>query len=165
MRLFRHLRLLCVSLLFSLACIAESQTSVGALRFVGDGENSTRYSTQLSFKRGEFSGILLMKMEGDTILGSLVNEFGIKAFDFTCKATECSKPPKVKLLNVLGVIDKWYIRKVISDDLGWLFCHSESTTEGKRTLSIEADTIRLDNDKYHVSYSFTPLITEDATVQ
>ena len=162
---YRHLRLLCVSLLLTLTYIfSEAQTSVGALCFAGEGE-TTRYSASLSFKRGEFSGVLLTKMEGDTILGSLVNEFGIKAFDFTCQVAKDGKHPKVKLLNVLGMIDKWYIRRVISADLSWLFCHSESITEGKRTLSIEADTVRLDNDKYHISYSFTPLTTEDATVQ
>ncbi len=46
--------------------------------------------------------------------GALINEFGLKMFDFTCTADKC------QLINVVAMIDKWYIKKTIAGDVQFM---------------------------------------------
>ena len=61
-------------------------------------------------------------------------------------------------MDVSDFIDKWYIRKVITSDLGILFS-STKDMEGKeqehRSLSVDTDgTIVLKNTRYNITYNF-----------
>jgi hypothetical protein len=47
--------------------------------------------------------------------GTLVNEFGVKAFDFIVTPSKC------ELLHTIAMMNKWYIRRTIAGDLHFLF--------------------------------------------
>lgn len=76
-------------------------------------KNSFRFN--LKVEKMDLSGIAIVKTDGSTVRGSVINEFGIKAFDFI------STPDNCKLLNVISFMDKWYITKAISDDFQFLW--------------------------------------------
>jgi hypothetical protein len=118
--------------------------------------NTLKYNISIQRKDMSITGICIMKNTGSDILGSVVNEFGIKAFDFDYNINE----KKVELDNVVGFIDKWYIRKILKDDLEFLFSYSNNMEKDKSiSITILDDkSIEMDNDKYHLKYTFTPLI-------
>jgi hypothetical protein len=99
------------------------------------------------------SGILAVKRFGEEWRGSLVNEFGLKAFDFAVKKRRC------RLLNTFALLNKWYIRKAIEGDLSFLF---RATQEGKgpkgKRLSLLPDgTFRITNERQGIEYTFQPM--------
>lgn len=63
--------------------------------------------------KGYVSGVCIMANDGSVIKGSLFNEFGISAIDFTYQPDK----KKVKLLSVIKILNKWYIKKVLRKDL------------------------------------------------
>ena len=102
-----------------------------AYLFRFDGDESTRYTVAITFKTASFSGICVVKNIGTQIAGTIVNEFGIRAFDFTMNRDR----RHVKLLNVMKPLDKCLIRKAIARDLkrlfrGWI--HRQRTGKGMR---------------------------------
>lgn len=66
---------------------------------------------------------MVKRMDG-IIAGSIVNEFGIRAFDFKMSGNR----RRVKLLNAMKPLDKCLVRKAIAHDLRRLFA-AENTDE------------------------------------
>jgi hypothetical protein len=145
---------LLINLLLLITVPAAAQNSSDSL-FSFNG-NTLKYNISIQRKDMSITGICIMKNTGSDILGSVVNEFGIKAFDFDYNINE----KKVELDNVVGFIDKWYIRKILKDDLEFLFSYSNNMEKDKSiSITILDDkSIEMDNDKYHLKYTFTPLI-------
>lgn len=92
-------------------------------------------------KKGYISGICFLSEEGDTIKGSFFNEFGISAFDFTYLRSR----QKVKLENVIKMLNKWYIKRVLRKDMVHVL---DNLQRGISSYS---------NEKYHITYKFTKL--------
>lgn len=136
-----------------LALCLNAQTTIGS-RQMSVGE-SIRYSTQISFRGNGVSGITILKLRDDGILvGSLVNEFGIKAMDFTYSPAK----GKVKLLNVISFMNKWYIRKVLQQDLSFMLGNSQSVEKKRRALTVESDGgLVLANRNYNINYYLIPI--------
>ena len=114
-------------------------------------EGRQQYAMTLSARGAELTGICVMKYDGEGYRGAVVNEFGIHALDFTLS----SNRRKVKLLNVMPAMNRWYIRKVVRKDLQLLFSAAESPlVKGRRTVTTEADgTVVLTDGRYHLKYS------------
>ena len=113
-----------------------------------------RYSVLITFRDAGLTGVCIVKPTDEGLVGTIVNEFGIKAFDFTYD----SRKQKVKLHNVIKMMNRWYIKKVVKADLKVLLTTEESGTYGRRTLDRKPDgSVKLTNEKYNISYSFTPL--------
>jgi len=72
-----------------------------------------RYAFQIETDKAFVSGLLLANESEDVINGSMINEFGVSAIDFTYS----KRKQKVKLLNVVSFLNKWYIRMVLKNDL------------------------------------------------
>lgn len=108
-------------------------------------DESTRYTVAISFKKASFSGICVARLMDGIIAGSIVNEFGIRAFDF--KMSEDRRC--VRLLNVMKPLDKCLIRKTIARDLKRLF--SAVTTD--EYINVEGGKIimRRPNRSYNFS--------------
>lgn len=101
--------------------------------FPFDDEETTRYTVAITFKNASFSGICVARRMDGIIAGSIVNEFGIRAFDF-----KMSRDRRlVKLLNVIKPLDRCLIRRTIARDLKRLF--NAATAEGY--VSVEDDKI------------------------
>ena len=137
--------LLCISLLLS---VVTDQLYAQVPFPTTEGE-SIRYTAYIEMgnpSKGSgtvyVSGICVLHREGDTIRGSLFNEFGITALDFSYRLAK----KKVKLHTVMPMMNKWYIRKVLKKDLRQLM---EGLQNGQTTWK---------DERYHIDYQLTPLL-------
>ncbi len=95
--------------------------------------------------KGYVSGVCIMYNDGQDVKGSIFNEFGISAIDFSYNIAK----DKVKLLNVMSMLNKWYIKKLLKSDLRKLL---HQLQQGNGTYR---------NGKYKIEYKFTTL-TDDS---
>lgn len=109
------------------------------------GDESTRYIVAITFKNASFSGICVVKNIGTQIAGTIVSEFGIRAFDFTMSQDR----RRVKLLTVMKPLDKCLIRKAIARDLKRLF--NATTTDGYVSVDGEKIIMRRPSRSYTFS--------------
>ena len=107
--------------------------------------DKARFTATIEMKKAYVSGICILLNDGDLVKGSLFNEFGISALDFTYSV----KKDKVKILNVIANMDKWYIKRVLKKDLRAVMHELQN---GKTSYA---------NTRYQMNYSFKPLETED----
>ena len=145
---------LLISLLMLLSALSVSAQDSSDSLFSFQG-NTLKYNMSIQRKEMNITGICMMRRTGNDIIGSVVNEFGIKAFDFDYNIDK----KKVKLNNVVEFINKWYIRKILKGDLKYLFSYGKNMEKDtNRDVIIGADkSIEMDNNKFHLKYVFTPL--------
>lgn len=105
----------------------------------------TRYATTIELSKGYLSGITIMVREADVYHGVLFNEFGITALEFTYQ----SQTKKVELIEVIAMLDKWYIRRVLKNDLQHVM---ENLMKGNPTYK---------DEKYHISYKFSVMSNDE----
>jgi uncharacterized protein YceK len=95
-------------------------------------ESKNSYHVTIQTKRTAVSGICVLKKSGGEWRGTVMNEFGAKAFDFAVTPRGC------RLQNVFPALDKWYIRKTVAADLHFLFeVDNTEATFQKHTLRRE----------------------------
>lgn len=131
-----------ISIVLSLCC----NSSVAA---------ETEYGLLMQVRGRDITGLCIMDTATDgSVIGTVVNEMGVKAFDFTYSNG------KAKVLNVIGPMNKWYIRKVLNRDFTFILSNIDKSTDvtcKKRTLVRQADgDIIVTNSKYKIRYTFTP---------
>lgn len=117
-----------------------------------------KHTFQIETPNGFISGILLISEDDENITGSMINEFGVSAIDFSYS----KKKQKVKLLSVVSFLNKWYIKQVLKNDIK--FClHILYDVPFKKKHNYEVvhtvDSVTIINSKRHLKYSFSPLIT------
>jgi len=141
-------------LLFSVACTATRRPpahDTGGIAWLG--EHLPKYRVQITTRRAGFSGVMVVKRHGNDWKGTLVNEFGIKAFDFTVVRGACA------LQNTVSFLDKWYIRRTIERDWTFLFGHAQKAMQvkGKKIEILPDGAFILHNTKRNIVYTFYPL--------
>ena len=117
---------------------------------------SERFSVLIDMGKGSLSGILLTRTEGDITLGCIVNEFGISALEFRYDAAK----NKIKLSNVVKFLNKWYIKKVLGNDLKVcirMIRNLPVEDSGKYDVSSSVGTITVLNRRRNITYSLSPL--------
>ena len=130
----------------------------------GDSVVGSEYTFFMQARGQEITGICMVSQSpnGKTT-GTIVNEFGVKAFDFIINKG------KVKIINVIKPLDRWYIRKVLKKDFGFAFQHireGKDISVGKRRITFrENGDIAIDNDRYNIHYVFTPITASNETDQ
>ena len=143
-RFFASVSLLC------LVAIASAQVRIGQSMIAAD--SSRCYTMQLTFRDTEVRGICLLKELNGGLTGSLMNEFGIKAFDFTYHKGE------VKLAHVMSMMNKWYIRNTLRNDLTCLLAATASKQTKRYEVRLSNDgSMWLENKRYHITYYFKPI--------
>ena len=105
----------------------------------------TRYATTIELSKGYLSGITIMVREADVYHGVLFNEFGITALEFTYQP----QTKNVELIEVIAMLDKWYIRRVLKNDLQYVM---ENLMKGNPTYK---------DEKYHISYKFSVMSNDE----
>ncbi|MBO5593424.1 MAG: hypothetical protein J5931_02335 [Prevotella sp.] len=120
---------------------------------------SKDYQLRMQVRGHDITGICMMDQSADDgIVGTVVNEFGMKAFDFIYDNK------KVQLLNIVAFLDKWYIRKVLRKDLAFILSQMEQGVDFKkksRSIQFKPDgEIEAVNSRYKIYYTFTPMISE-----
>ena len=120
---------------------------------------SKDYQLRMQVRGHDITGICMMdKSADDGIVGTVVNEFGMKAFDFIYDNK------KVQLLNIVAFLDKWYIRKVLRKDLAFILSQMEQGVDFEkkpRRIQFKSNgEIEAVNSRYKIYYTFTPMISE-----
>lgn len=161
MRAFRRRSLLSISLLWWLSVLSVSAQH----SFVGQAlptDSVTSFTSEMSFRGNGLSGVCVAKGTTVGAKGSLMNEFGIKALDFIYDAER----GKVKVLNVMTFLNKWYIKRVMRQDLLILFRCNEQSVGKKHQLTKTSDgSVELTNKKYNIAYSLTPIISNGSDIE
>lgn len=127
------------------------QPAADALLFPFTSASADRYSVAIIFGSVSLSGICVVKRQEGRIVGSVVNEFGIRAFDFTMTPDR----GRVKLLNITKPLDRCLVRKAIRTDLRKLF--TATSADEYVTLDGETVVMRLRGR----SYAFTKMKTQE----
>ncbi len=142
----RHLVLINFILLFKAFGLAQSISI--------PQDTTVTYSVLIEFRNINISGICIIHDERQAVIGSCVNEFGIKMFDFKYD----KRKDKFKLFNIVKMMDKWYIKRIVSSDLSVLF-RKENTEKHlrKRTINASKDSVVLANHKYKLRYKLVPI--------
>ena len=134
----RLTRLTSISLVL-LALLLPQRLGSQSLLPLGDG-GTARFNAMIEMPKAYVSGVCVLLREGDKVTGSLFNEFGITALEFECNM----KKGKVKLLTLLPMLNKWYIRRTLKSDLNRLVKNLDN-----------GDTIYV-NTKRDITYRFVP---------
>lgn len=137
-RFFIFISILVLSLLQAIAQPATKLPTDSAA--VADSSRLT-FTALIETPKASISGICLIVQDSDSIKGAIVNEFGITALDFVY----ARKDDKVRLESAAPMLDKWYMRPVITADIRMLL---HALREGK--LSYE-------DEKYHIKYTLSPI--------
>lgn len=120
-------------MLLALPISVQAQTSFPS----AEGERA-KYAAYIEMPKAYVSGICVLLQEDGLIKGSLFNEFGITALDFTYNPQR----DKIKLHSVMKMMDKWYIRKVLKKDLRQVM---KTLKEGQTEYT---------NQRRHIVYRF-----------
>ena len=158
-----YLRLISLLLLFPLPCLAQEEMvlsdSVEVDTVVTDSAEIRQYDLLLEVGPHQLSGIFMVQMKSPTeIIGTVINEFGLTAFDFVYNGK------KTKLSNLPPFLDKWYIRKGLQADMSFFFSHlldHKNATKISRQITFSPDgEISLINFRFKIHYTFTPIKDE-----
>lgn len=118
-------------------------------------DSLTRYRVQLQARNATLDGVLAVKIIDGNINGVVVNDFGIKAFAFSIS----NDRKKVKLQDVMPMLNHWYIKRVLKNDLKLLFnatsCDKQSTNNKTQIAVLNDGSIKMTNTKYKIEYLFT----------
>jgi hypothetical protein len=104
-----------------------------------DGTQKNDYRITIGRNQLNISGIWALRRMDDSWRGIMMNEFGLKMFDFICTAKKC------ELNNVVALADKWHIRKTIADDLRFILeidCFGNKSDRNIRR-SMNGDTLTI----------------------
>ena len=105
-------------------------------------ELKNSYRISLTTPKNTITGLLFLKKDNKEWKGTLTHEMGAKAFDFRVTDKEC------ELLNVVPMMDKWYIKKTVAADL-FFFIHVDNPAAPfyKRLERFEQNGVRVVNYK------------------
>lgn len=106
-----------------------------------------KYSAMIELPKAYLSGVCVLRTENDTVTGCLFNEFGISALEFV----RYPGKKKAKILSVIEMLDKWYIKRVLSRDIARLL---DNLKLGKGEYY---------DERYKINYKFTSLNDNNAT--
>lgn len=126
---------LAVMRLFAQSTFSDPRSECGVAIPETEG-GRIRYAASIEMPKAYLSGICVLLREGDVVRGSLFNEFGVTALDFTYHPEN----HKVKLHHVISMMDKWYIRRVLRKDLAQLMLRLQ---QGETTYH---------NERRHITY-------------
>lgn len=144
-------------LLFQTPCLSNDICQHEVM--TADSAMTYEYHLTMQVRGHEITGICMMSQSADHgIMGTVISEFGMKAFDFIYDNK------KVQLLNIVAFLDKWYIRKVLRKDLAFILSQMEQGVDFKkksRSIQFKPDgEIEAVNSRYKIYYTFTPMISE-----
>lgn len=125
----------------------------------GDSICHNEYTVDVKLRHKLISGIFVMEynQKSCVAIGTLINEFGIKVFDFS------SSGKKMKIFNLIAPLDKWYIRNILKKDLHFIverlnnINKIEHAAKTRMTMRLQNDSILFENNRYNINYSLVPM--------
>lgn len=137
--MLRHL--LSIKCLLVLLLLSVSSELFSQVQFPDKDGERAKYDVKIDIRKAYISGVCMMMKDEGIVKASIVNEFGLSAVDFTYNPSK----DKVKILNVMSKMNKWYIRRVLRKDLRNIM---HQLPQGIYTY---------ENKKQHIIYTFNPL--------
>ena len=125
--------------------------SFPASAFAEEKEND-RYIVRIDIRNAYISGICIMQNDGDYVMASIVNEFGVSAMTFRYDV----RKRKVRILSVAGPLGRASIKRVLKSDLKVImadFCREDFRIDDKYDYK---------NSRYDIIYTFKPMYYETA---
>lgn len=124
-----------------------------------DGQQRAAWNFTIQHGTAALTGICVVRQLEASLVGSVVNEFGVKVFDFTVENG------RIRLANVIHPMNRWYIRRVIRSDLSFLTASKAKPVGRRRTLfSAQPDSIILVNQRRGITYCFLRMRDDPVTV-
>lgn len=117
--------------------------------FLANDGDRAKYSVMIDFAKAYISGVGIMARQENKIVCTVFNEFGVSILSFSYDTDK----KRTKLLNTIGFINKWYIKRVIKKDVNNLMS----------TIGTSGTTYT--NPQKHIIYTFTPLIEQNDTTE
>ena len=112
------------------------------------------YNLRIFVRGQQITGICVMEnREQGSVVGTVINEMGVKVFDFTFENG------KARILNVIGPANRWFIRRALRKDFNFILAHlfeKEEIKTGRRKMWFEEDDICF-SGRHKIEYRFTPL--------
>ena len=144
-------------LLFQTPCLSNDICQHEVM--TADSAMTYEYHLTMQVRGHEITGICMMSQSADHgIMGTVISEFGMKAFDFIYDNG------KIQLLNIVAFLDKWYIRKVLKKDLAFILSQIDKGVDfekkPRKILFKPNGEVEVINSRYKIYYSFTPMISE-----
>ena len=128
-----------VSISTLLVLLMSSSMSAQSLLPQEEGQR-VRFDAMIEMPKAYISGMCVLMFDEGLIKGSIFNEFGITAIDFTYQPVK----GKVKLVSVLPMLNKWYIKRTLKKDIKQLM------------KSLELGDTTYVNNRRHITYIFMP---------
>jgi len=118
-----------------------------------------RWAFDITMEKGHISGVMITKEDDSSIIGTMINEFGVSALSFVYDKHKS----KLRLQDVMSMLNKWYIKRVLKNDI--TFClHVLYDTPYKKkhkyVLSVTTTNISITNTQRKLTYSFKPFDSE-----
>ncbi len=147
-----------------------TQGGIAVSYFLYPDTSALRLQTTIQFKENSISGITIAKFRNDTIRGVLMNEFGVKAFQFTIVGNDC------KISQPISQLNKKYILRTLQQDFAFAFAiqktgdapysvqkiqnSTERIVNNKKTgeLICQSDTVIMNNTQRGIRYTFIPIL-------
>lgn len=151
MALFERVFLLSLSMFCSIFVCGAQGIEADA-----DSLLTHRCAFGITMEKGHISGIMVAKEDRGTIIGSMINEFGVSALSFVYDKRE----NRLKLQDLVSFLNKWYIKRVLKADLTFCLHVLYNTPFEKKhnyKLSVSETGISIANTKRHITYTFQPL--------
>ena len=143
--------LLYLSVLCSIfGCVANEPVSSE------DTLQTVRSFFEIEMGKGHISGILITKEYDGRIAGTMINEFGVTALSFVYDR----KKDTIRLLDVMSMLNKWYIKRVLKKDLNYcvhVLYDIPYKPSKSHVISKATDKTTVTNTKRKIIYSFVPL--------
>lgn len=152
MRIYLLLLSSLLSLLTSVSFGAEADS-------VTIPDSLKKHTFQIELSKGYVSGIMIVSEGEDNIMGSMINEFGVSAIDFSYN----KKSGKIRLKNVIGFLNKWYIKMILKNDISYclhILYGTPYTKKAAYEVCRTEDKVSIINKKRHITYTFSPLSQE-----
>ena len=121
-------------------------------------DSATTWSAQITMPRGNLSGLCVVRVRHDSIVGAWVNEFGVQAFDFTYERQR----QRIRLTHLIPPLRGFFLRRMLKKDFQTFvppLCHRTSLFSPKsprHSLRFcptsprhHADSPRLDIPRHH----------------
>jgi hypothetical protein len=105
-------------------------------------EQANRYQMILKTPDNTITGLFGLRKNGAEWRGTLINEMGMQAFNFIVTDEKC------ELLNVISMMDKWYIKKTVAADLYFLInADNPNASFQKKAKRFEQNGVKVVNYK------------------
>lgn len=153
MALLQKITLLFLSIFCSFAASAAEVPEVESLP-------TQKCAFDITMERGHITGILITRCSGDTIVGTMINEFGVSALSFIYD----TKRNKIKLQDVMAMLNKWYIKRVLKKDLSYaihIIYDIEYKPDKNYIVTHTPHETSITNKKRKITYTFRSINTEN----